>query len=507
MPARGIVVNKRYALYFSYLERGNRIPYVQGAEYRDFGAPRCHLTPSDRRRHHRPTRHHPEGEAWTRPRTGLPPVLELLIAFALVVLNGVFSLSELAIVSARKPRLRALAAQGRRGADAALALAEDPGKFLSTVQIGITLIGILAGVVSGAALGAKVTDALIARGVAQWLADALGYGGVIALITYMSVVIGELVPKQLALRNAETFACVTAPLMLTVSRVAAPIVWLLDTSTELVFRLIGRSTESESTVTEQDIKTIVAEAETAGAIERDERHMIASVLRLDDRLVGGLMTPRMNVDWIDLADDVAAQRAKLIATPHSHLPVADGGIDHMIGVVLSRDLLAACLDGKPLDIRAHVRTAPMIPDTLTALDVLDTLRQAEVPIALVHDEHGSFEGVVTPADILEAITGSFRADLHEEEPDAVQRQDGSWLLSGSMPIEEAAERLGITLPADRNYHTVAGLLLSEVRHVPAVGEIIETLGWRFEVVDMDGRRIDKVLAMPIAGARPIVGSR
>jgi putative hemolysin len=430
------------------------------------------------------------------------PVLELSIAFVLVVLNGVFSLSELAIVSARRTRLRVLAEQGRRGAATALALSEDPGKFLSTVQIGITLIGVLAGAVSGAALGEKVTESLADHGLSPWLAETLGYGGVIAFITYLSVVIGELVPKHLALKNAETFACMTAPLMQAVSRGAAPVVWVLDSSTEVVFRLIGRSTDAETTVTEQDIKTLVAEAETAGVIEGDERHMIAGVLRLDDRLVRGLMTPRVDVDWIDLADDPTAQRAQIVATPHSRLPVADGGVDHMIGVIQARDLLASCLDGKPFDVRAHVRKAPIIPDTLPALHVLDVLRRAEVPITLVHDEHGSFEGVVTPADILEAITGSFRADLHEQEPDAVQRADGSWLLSGSMPIDEAAERLGMTLPANRNYHTIAGLLLAEAQHVPTVGEILPALGWRFEVVDMDGRRIDKVLASRGDGPTP-----
>jgi putative hemolysin len=436
----------------------------------------------------------PRGEAWTRARTGLTPVLELMIAFALVGLNGVFSLSELAIVSARKPRLKALADAGRPGALAALALADNPGKFLSTVQIGITLVGILAGAFSGAALGAAMTQTLTDHGTPHWLADPLGYGIVIAFITYLSVVIGELVPKHLALRNAEAFACIMAPLMTVVSRAAAPVVWLLDQSTKLVFRLLRQSTESESTVTEQDIRTVVAEAENAGAIEGGERQMIASVLRLDDRLVGGLMTPRMNVDWLDLADDEQTHRALLISTPHSRLPVAEGSVDHMLGVVQARDLLAAVIAGKPLDIRGHLRHAPIIPDTLNALDVLDVLRKADVPMALVHNEHGSFEGIVTPADILEAITGAFQADLHEEEPDAVQRADGSWLLSGSMPIDEAAERLGIPLPESRNYHTVAGLLLGELQHLPATGEIIETLGWQFEVVDLDGRRIDKILA-------------
>jgi putative hemolysin len=425
------------------------------------------------------------------------PVLELLIAFALVVLNGVFSLSELAIVSARKPRLRALGEAGRAGAKAALALADDPGKFLSTVQIGITLVSILAGAFSGAALGAKVTAALLEHGVPSGLADPLGYASVIAFITYLSVVIGELVPKHLALRNAEGFACAMAPLMTVVSRAAAPVVWVLDASTKLVFRLLGQRADAASTVTEQDIRTVVAEAETAGAIEVGEHAMIASVLRLDDRLVRGVMTPRVNVDWLDLAADEATQRALLIATPHSRLPVAHGGIDNMIGVVQARDLLAAALAAKPFDARAHLRKAPIVPDTVSALDVLDILRNAELPIALVHDEFGSFEGVVTPADILEAITGSFKADLHEEDPDAVQRENGSWLLAGSMAIEDAADRLRIALPENRPYHTVAGLILAELERLPAVGETVEAFNWRFEVVDLDARRIDKVLATPI----------
>ncbi|MFL5121996.1 MAG: hemolysin family protein, partial [Microvirga sp.] len=359
-------------------------------------------------------------------------MLELTIALVLIALNGVFALSELAIVSARKPRLKVMAEAGRSGARAALALAEDPGRFLSTVQIGITLVGILAGAYSGAALGARLTATLADQGVSPRLAEPLGYGLVIGAITYLSVIIGELVPKHLALRNAEGIACAVAPSMALLSRVAGPVVWLLDASTRVIFGLFGRETESANAVTEEEIKTVVAEAQTAGVIEFEERRMIAGVLRLGDRAVRGVMTPRTDVDWIDLDhDDEAAIRALLGSTPHSRLPVAQGDPDNMIGVVQARAILADMLAGKPLDIRANVRHAPVVPDTLDALDVLQVLREAEVPLALVHDEYGHFEGVVTPADLLEAIAGAFRSDAGEPEPDAVRREDGLWLLAGS----------------------------------------------------------------------------
>ncbi|HKG84918.1 MAG TPA: hemolysin family protein [Beijerinckiaceae bacterium] len=428
-------------------------------------------------------------------------MLELTIALVLIALNGVFALSELAIVSARKPRLKVMADARRSGARAALALAEDPGRFLSTVQIGITLVGILAGAFSGAALGARLTAILTDQGVSPALADPLGYGLVIGAITYLSVIIGELVPKHLALRNAEGIACTVAPAMALLSRLASPIVWLLDASTRLIFNLFGQSTESASAVTEEEIKTIVAEAETAGVIEFDERRMIAGVLRLGDRPARAVMTPRTAVDWIDLDhDDEAAVRALLGSTPHSRLPVAHGDPDNMIGVVQARAILADMLAGKPLDIRANVRQAPVVPDTLDALDVLQVLREAEVPMALVHDEYGHFEGLVTPVDVLEAIAGAFRSDDDAPDPDAVRREDGSWLLAGSMPADEMAEQLGIALPAQRKYHTVAGLIIGELQHLPTTGERVEALGWRFEVVDLDGRRVDKVLATPLETA-------
>ena len=390
-----------------------------------------------------------------------------------------------------------MAEQGRTGAHTALTLMEDSGRFLSTVQIGITLVGILAGAFSGAALGSRLTQILMAEGVPAGAAEPLGFGLVIGLITYLSIVIGELVPKQLALRHPEGIACAMAPLMLVLSKAAAPAVWLLNASTRLIFGLFGPSSGEGTTVTEEEIKMLVGEAESAGVIEEEERRMISGVLRLGGRTVRGLMTPRTDVDWIDVNEDAEAIRSILMETPHSRLPVSEGSPDNIIGVVQSRALLAALLSDQPLDIRAHVQSAPIIPDTLYALDALAVLRDSEVPMALVHDEYGHFEGVVTPADALEAIVGAFRSDGEAPEPNAVRREDGSWLLAGSMAVDEMADILGVTLPEPRSYHTVGGLVISELEHLPSTGEQVDVLGWRFEVVDLDERRIDKVLAMPL----------
>ncbi|AWI86962.1 DNA-binding protein [Methylobacterium sp. DM1] len=420
-------------------------------------------------------------------------MFELTIALLLILLNGVFSLSELAVVSSRKARLSTLAKQGRRGAQAALNLADDPGRFLSTVQIGITLIGVLAGAFSGAALGQRLTDILLAQGLPEHVAEPLGYGIVISLITYLSVVVGELVPKNFALRDPERVACLVAPVMTVVSRLAGPVVWLLDTSTRLILRLLGQAQEPATSVTEEEIRTIVAEAEASGVIERHEQQMIAGVLRLDDRRVRGVMTPRTAVTWLDLEDGEMEHREVLLATPHARLPVADGGLDHMVGVLQVRELLPDLIQGRPLDVRAHVRPAAIVPDQLTALDVLRELQKAEVPIGLVHDEYGHFEGVITPADILDAIAGAFQADITNPDPELIRREDGSWLISGTMPVDEFADRVEMPLPERRDYETVAGLVLTALQHLPQTGETVDIGAWRFEVVDMDGYRIDKVL--------------
>jgi putative hemolysin len=301
-----------------------------------------------------------------------------------------------------------------------------------------------------------------------------------------------------ALKNPEGIACAVAPLMATVSKVAAPLVALLDASTKLLFRLFGITTESQSAVTEEEVRTIVAEAAASGAIETDERKMITAVLRLGDRAVRGVMTPRTDVEWIDLDEDPTEIRNRLMSATHSRLPVGEGAPDNMIGVLQVRELLPALLRGEPLDIRAHVRQGPVVPDTMDALDALDVLRQAHVPVALVHDEYGHFDGLFTPADILDAIAGAFRSDAEAgAEPEAFQREDGSWLLAGWMPVDEMADALSLPLPQKRNYETVAGLIIDELQHLPTVGEAVEVGGWRFEVIDMDGRRVDKVLAARI----------
>ena len=422
---------------------------------------------------------------------------ELFIIATLIFFNGLFALSEFAVVSARHPRLKAMVASGRSGANSALALASDPGRFLSAVQIGITLIGIVNGAYSGEAFGTHATNSLEGVGIPETIARPLGYGAVIAVITYLSVIVGELVPKNLALRNAEGIACAVAPAMTLFSSIAAPAVWLFDASTRLVFRLFGQSMEGETRVTDEEIRTLIAEAEMAGVIEAGERQMMAGVMRLADRGVVGLMTPRTDVDWIDVTASESDIKARLIATPHSRLPVGDGSPNALIGVVQTRELLAAILTGRSFDIGAHVRKAPIVPETTDALDVLAILREAGVPMALIYDEFGNFEGLVTPADILEAIAGVFKSDAEGAEPNATEREDGSWLLSGAMPVDEMADKIGIPLPEQRAYETVAGFVLSRLQHLPTTGEHIEASGWRFEVLDIDGRRIDKVLASRI----------
>lgn len=427
-------------------------------------------------------------------------MFELSIAALLIALNGVFALSELALVSARASRLKLMAETGRRGAKMALALSENPGKFLSTVQIGITLIGILAGAFSGAALGADLVEILRARGVPPAVAEPLGYGIVIGTITYLSVVIGELVPKQLALRNPEAIACAVAPAMYVLSRAGAPVVWVLDASSRVIFKLLGLGQPPASAVTEEEIKSMVEEATTAGVIEVDERRMISGVLRLGDRAVRAVMTPRTDVDWIDLGDDEAHIHDKLTRTSHTRLPVGEGSPDNILGIIQLRELLPFYMRGELVNLRDFVREAPVVPDRIDALEALNVLREASVPIALVHDEYGHFEGLVTPADILDAIAGAFKSDDETAEPEAVQRTDGSWLLAGWMPVDEMSDQLGINLPRSRDYETVAGLVIDKLHHLPATGEFIDTLGWRFEVVDLDGRRIDKVLARKLEDA-------
>ena len=422
------------------------------------------------------------------------PWLDVLIILALILVNGVLSMSELAIVSSREARLKAMAKAGSSGAQCALDLASDPGRFLSTVQSGITLISVIAGAFSGASLGEPMAERIQRLGLDPDTAHTVGFGVVIVLTTFATLVIGEIVPKQVALRSPEPIAVVMSRPMLWLSKVTAPFVWLLDKSSSLIFRALGLDKESKNQVTAEELHLVVAEAQTAGVLEEDERAMISGIVRLADRPVREVMTPRTEVDWIDVGLDPDELHQALLDTPHNRLPVAQGSIENIVGVIQTRDVLACLLEGKPIDLNRLCRTAPVIPDLMDAMDALAVLRSADVPLALVHDEYGHLEGIVTPGSILAALAGTFAHDVEQgEEPPLVEREDGSWLVSGAASADLLSDRLGIRMPDDRDYSTVAGFALSVLKHLPETGESFKHDGWSFEIVDMDGRKIDKLI--------------
>ena len=422
------------------------------------------------------------------------PWLDLILILALIALNGLLSMSELAIVSAREARLKAMAKAGSRGARWALDLAAEPGRFLSTVQIGITLIGILAGAYSGASLGKPVGQRLAFLGLDPEMAQTVGFAIVIVVTTFASLVVGELVPKQFALRNPEGIAAIVARPMGWLSKLTAPFVWLLDQTSAAIFRLVGLNRENKNVVTAEELHLVVAEAQTAGVLEESERAIISGIVRLADRPVREVMTPRTEIDWIDIGCTPDQIRNALAETTHSRIPVADGSVDNIIGVVATRDMLTSLLDGQQIDLRVLTRNAPIIPDLMDAMDALAVLRSAEVPLALVHDEYGHLDGIVTPGSILSALAGAFAHDIEEgEEPPCVERDDGSWLVSGSASADLLGDRIGVNMPDERDYSTVAGFALSVLRQIPETGDIFKFDGYRFEVVDMDGRKIDKLL--------------
>ncbi|WP_404479445.1 hemolysin family protein [Novosphingobium sp. BL-52-GroH] len=423
------------------------------------------------------------------------PWTDLLIIAGLILVNGLFSMSELAIVSARAPRLRALADKGSKAARTVLDLAADPGRFLSTVQIGITLIGIVAGAYSGSSLGGPVGERLAALGLPVRFAGEAGFALVIMATTYASVVVGELVPKQLALRMAEPVALVMARPMSVLATIMGPFVWLLDRSSALILRLFSIRRGDSEQLTAEELHMIFAEATRSGVIEEEERAMMTGVMRLAERPVRELMTPRNQIDWIDVDADESQLRAKIEASPHSLLPVAgDGSPDNIVGILKVREVLACLVAGRPVDVRAMMRKAEVIPDQLDAMDALRKLQTAEVAMAVVHDEYGHLEGLVTPSDVLAALAGTFVAHQDEgDEPMVVEREDGSLLVSGAMPADALADRLGIDLPDDREFATLAGYVLAVLKKVPREGEHFDEQGWRFEVIDMDGLKIDKIL--------------
>ncbi|WP_375246956.1 hemolysin family protein, partial [Qipengyuania pacifica] len=422
------------------------------------------------------------------------PWTDLLIIIGLIVLNGVFAMSELAIVSAKTSRLQQAASKGSKGAATAISLASDPGKFLSTVQIGITLVGIISGAYSGASLGGPTGERLAMLGVPQQYAAEIGFASVIAITTYATLVIGELVPKQIALRAAVPISLVMARPMAILARVAAPLVWLLDASSGVLIRLLGVRPSGQSSVTAEELHMLFAEATRSGVIESEQHQMLQGVVRLAQRPVRELMTPRTEVDWIDADADAAAIRAAIDTSPHSLMPVAEGSADRVLGVVKVRDILTRLIAKEPIDLRALMVKTEVVPDQLDAVDALRVLQQAEIAMAMVHDEYGHLDGIVTPVDLLTALVGNFLSDQDGAEgPGVVEREDGSLLVSGSLSADVLADRLGLEYGDDREFGTAAGYALHVLKRLPGEGDYFTDQGWRFEVVDMDGRRIDKLL--------------
>lgn len=417
-------------------------------------------------------------------------ITEILVILALIVVNGVLAMSELAIVSARPGRLRTLEAKSR-GARMALRLGENPGKFLSTVQIGITAVGVLSGALSGATLGLRLEGWLIVQGVPGDWAATLGVGGVVLAITYFSLIIGELVPKQLALRNPEAVAIRMAPAMTFLAIIGAPIVWLLDRSGKAVLFLLGQRGASENRVTEEEVHVLLAEAHEGGILETEEREMMAGVMRLSDRTARALMTPRHEIDMLPLdatgVEAVAAVRK--VARPRMPVADAEGAV---VGIVLLIDAFQAVSRRETLNLKTLLREVPVVSDQAEALDVLVVLHKSEHHLALVYDEYGHFEGIITTGDVLEAIIGAVAAS-DNDEPAMVMREDGSHLIAGWMPVDEFCDKFGLPRGMAGEYDTVAGLVLHQLGHLPELGTSFRAEGYRFEVIDLDGRRIDKVL--------------
>ena len=423
---------------------------------------------------------------------------EFLIIALLVLLNGFFAMSEMALVSSRPAELRRRAEQGSRGARRALDLLEDQSRLLSAVQIGITLVGIVAGAYSGATLGEELSLwlSLHLPAIAEWSPE-IAMSVVIGAITYLSLVAGELVPKRLALRHAETIAVRVAPIMRWVAVGGAPLVNMLRHSTDGILRLLGQRPDETASVTEEEVRAVIAEGALTGAIDPIEKEMIDRVMRLADRPVGSIMTPRPDVVWLDANGTADDWRRRISGCPQSRFPVGRGSLDDVVGYVDARKLLDGLLAGEPFDPATAILPAAAVHESTRAPRLIETFRSSGVPFALVLDEHGRFEGVVTNSDILAAIAGELGTAGPDEEEAAVRRADGSWLVDGLLSVHEVEALTGITgMSGESDFHTLAGFMLSQLSHLPKVGDRVSWQGWRLEVVDMDGRRVDRILIEP-----------
>lgn len=422
---------------------------------------------------------------------------QILIVLLLVMLNGFFAMSELAVVSARRARLQHMADSGSRGARSALRLIEDPTRFLSSVQIGITLVGIFAGAYSGATLSEPLAEWLRTMPVVGRSADTVALAVVVVSITYLSLIVGELVPKRIAMNNAEGIAAFVAPTMTVVARVAAPIVWFLGVSTRATLKLIGVKPSLASTVTEEEVKTMIAEGTEAGIFEKAEQEMIDGVMRLADRSVRSIMTPRHDVVWLDPSDPLEAVRDEIATAAHSRYPVSRGELDEVVGIVHTKDILDRHLSAQEFDLAAAARPPLTVHESTPVLRLMELFRASPVHMAVVLDEYGGIEGIVTPTDVLTAIAGALPEGEGDGSPEAVTREDGSWLVDGRLAIDAVERLLGRRgMSDDDDYTTLAGFVLWQFGHVPKAGEYFTWEGLRFEVVDMDARRIDKVLVSP-----------
>jgi putative hemolysin len=424
--------------------------------------------------------------------------MEIVVILALVLLNGLFAMAEIAIVSARRQRLQQWAAEGRAGAEAALALSEDPRHFLSAIQVGITTIGILSGAFGEASIAQHLERWLETIGPLAPHKDVIALVVTVTLITYLSVVLGELVPKRIALYRAEPLALAVARPIGFLARLAHPFVFLLSASSELVLRLLGMHRRSaEPPVTEEEIKVLMEQGREAGVFQEAESELVSNVLRLDELRIGALLTPRPEIDYLDVLKSFDDNRHTIIESPHSMLPVCRGGLGNVLGVLRTGDLLSRSLQGQAIDLMGAVKPPLYVPETLTAIRLLETFKRHRAHVALVVDEYGELQGLVTLNDVMTAIVGDIPTVEEEGDLDVVQREDGSWLIDAMLSVERMKTVLDIeTLPGEDagNYHTVGGFVMMELGRIPAVADHFHCEGWRFEVVDMDRNRVDRVLA-------------
>lgn len=428
--------------------------------------------------------------------------MEVLLLVGLIVLNGLFSMSELALVAARKTRLQLLADEGDSSAATAIKLAEDPTKFLSTVQIGITSIGILNGIVGDAVLAEPVAKKLIELGVPESSATIGATTLVVILVTYISIVVGELVPKRIAQTHPELIARLVARPMKMLAAVTRPFVLLLAASTHTLLKVLGVKPSTDNGVTEEEIQALLEEGSESGAIEQHQHEMVRNVFRLDDRQLGSLMIPRSDIVYIDVNLSDEENLKRILDSDHSRFPVCDGSLDNLLGIIHAKQTLAHVVKGEGINFREHLTTASFVPQMLTGTEVLDQFRNNCMQIAFVVDEYGEIEGMVTLQDVLEALTGEF-TPRNAEDSQAIARPDGSWLLDGAIPVPELKDCLDLrAVPEEqkKQYHTIAGLIMLLLGRVPVTGDRVEWEDWTLEVIDMDGKRIDKVMAIPLLPA-------